>query len=385
MPLPPNIYGTFDGTTGLVGFTPPGSQGVDTGVTGINHDLSAPIIEQLNFEQQAGLSCPLMNYAGGPVLLMGVDPATGRFQPLDPNVPLVKSDGSPAFATGIHGLTGILGTTGVAPQGATGILGLTGLDGPTGVAGLPGYTGILGPRGATGSQGAGGLSGSTGIQGFQGLNPNSGFIILGSTGVQGGTGLEGSTGISLAGVTGLSGQVFGQGATGLQGFTGLTSAVQGLTGLQGIAGSTGVQGITGISSRGTAQPLNTLSIQTTPASNLQYTVPGNTLATNGNSLDIISFGSLISQTGNSLQITYGGVTLFSDTNIYAEATPAFYVKCRIFRNSATEQLCLVEVMASNAYKRVVRTVTTHTLSTALIFSISTAAGNVDTLAIRLLS
>ena len=379
----PDIYGTFDGTTGLVGFTPPAFQQVDVGVTGINHDLSAPIVEQLNLVQQADLCSPLVDYAGSPVLLQGVDPTTGRARPLTSSDALVRTNGSPAFATGIHGLTGIQGTTGVALRGSTGALGATGIGGATGIAGISGYTGVLGARGAMGSTGGEGLPGITGIDGFPGLSPNSGFIIWGATGVQGGTGGVGQTGISLQGTTGLGGLAFNSGITGLQGFTGISSSQQGLTGLQGVAAATGVVGITGISANGASLPLRTLSSQTTPASSLQYTLPGNTLSINGNFLDILAFGSMVSGTRSQLQIIFGGTTLFSDASIYPEVTPAFYVKCKIFRNTPTEQLCLVEVTASNAYKQVVRTVTSHTLSNDLIFSISSTS--VDALVIRLVN
>jgi hypothetical protein len=222
------------------------------------------------------------------------------------------------------------------------------------------------------------------LQGFPGLNPNSGYMIFGGTGLQGSTGPIGATGTSLQGATGIGGTAFDQGPTGFQGLTGLVASVQGLTGLQGVNGSTGLSGITGASSRGTSPPLTTLSIQTTPAATMQYTVAGGTLGVNSNYLDIILFGSLTPQTSNSLQITFGGTTLFADTNIYAEASSAFYCKCKIFRNTGTEQLCLVEVISSNAYKRVARVVTTHSLATNLLFA-ATTSGTVDVLAIRLVS
>lgn len=380
-----DIYGTFDGTTGLVGLSIPCLEVVYTGTTGLV-DLSPPIVDQLNLNQQAGLSNPLMNYAGSPVLLLGIDPVTGASRPLVPGEPLVRTNGSAAFATGIHGLTGVQGSTGLALQGATGLVGPTGVAGTTGVVGLPGFTGVLGTRGVTGFTGEAGIQGSTGVVGYQGINPSIGYMILGSTGVQGTTGLIGRTGVSAQGVTGVGGAAFDAGLTGLRGITGASSTSSGITGVAGIAGSTGTIGITGITERGMAQPLITLSVQTTPAVSMQYTLPGNTLASNGNNLDIITFGSLVANTSNSLQITFGGSTIFADSNIYAEATPAFYCKCRIFRNTSTEQQCLVEVIASNAYKRIVRTITSHSISSDLTLVVSTnTSSTVSALLVRSVS
>jgi hypothetical protein len=133
------------------------------------------------------------------------------------------------------GLTGVMG-----PQGSTGV-GYTGVAGATGLQGAVGQTGAFGQTGLQGAIGGTGVAGQTGVAGA-----------VGETGVAGQTGVAGAvggTGVAGAvGGTGVAGAVGGTGVagqTGIQGETGLTgnTGVQGETGLMG---NTGVQGETGI-------------------------------------------------------------------------------------------------------------------------------------------
>jgi len=389
MPFTPDLFSNFDSSTGLMGLSNPDTNLVNISATGINHDLSAPISDLIDFDQQAGLSSPLMNYADSPVLILGIDPSTGMFRPLTPTDPLVKTDGSPAFATGIHGLTGIQGTTGIALQGVTGINGATGVMGLTGIQGLSGFTGILGLEGATGAIGDDGLQGPTGLTGFPGISANPGTIVIGNTGLRGTTGVTGNTGIGLQGPTGLGGAE-DIGLTGIQGITGTSSSAQGLTGLQGIIGNTGIRGLTGVQLNGSTQPPNTLNVNTSASQNMQYTVAGNTLSIDNNYLDIIAHGTLMFGASNRLNILFGGITIFDD-NIFAETTPSFYIKCKIFRNNLTEQLCVVDVIASSNYKKTTRTITSNNLSNTVLlqFILNNAnpafSGTINALIVRLIS
>jgi hypothetical protein len=370
-----NTYGYYLGYTGIQqGLSPP-LLDFDNN-TDPQPGLSAPILDQFPelTPPQGGMSAPLYEVHGFPVNLVGVNLASGQFQAFNPGDIVVRSDGTSISSTGLFGQTGVLGFTGMSPSGSTGILGATGIAGQTGVRGSTGSIGFLGPGGAAGLQGGTGLIGATGLQGGTGFLGEEGHRFLGATGVQGQTGILGTTGVNIQGVTGIRGTTgVLQGNTGVQGLTGIRPDLRGLQGATGLIGVTGVQGLTGLGATGLAAPLVTLSSQTTPAQQMSYSVLGNTLSVNEDYLHLVAFGTVPASATTTLQLTWG-TTILANLPIYMDQINAFYLECYIFRNSATQELCFVDVLAANDYKVDVRTIASEDLAQTNLLSLSVGTG-----------
>jgi hypothetical protein len=329
----------------------------DPGASGI---LSDTFISQ----SEAGVSNQLEDFAGTPVIYLGIDSVTGQARPMQVGDSILNTSGDLFAATGVHGVTGVYGVTGTAPQGVTGVLGDTGIAGNTGIFGATGIRGLRGPRGFTGLRGNTGLLGATGTQGQTGIAGIEGFRFFGETGVAGNTGLRGPTGLSIRGNTGIGHGFTGvvQGITGLAGNVGINTSSQGITGLQGLAGSTGLQGITGMTLGGNQGPLKTLSAQTPSASSASFNVEGGTLSANGQYLKIISFGQLTVNQGNNVSLQFAGNSIFNN-NLYVNADGSFFLVYHLIRNTGvTDQLHFVEMYTSYNTRRVVRATSSDNLS-----------------------
>lgn len=272
------------GATGPTG--PTGPAGGPMGVTG-----------PIGPTGPSGLDGP--SGATGPTGAAGATGSTGASGPSGPSGPSGASGPTGVGATGPSGATGPAGATGPTgigvtgptgpsgtPGGPTGPTGPTGITGPTGVTGATGptgagATGVTGPTGPVGVAGATGVTGPTGPAGLTGATGPTG-----ATGAGGGGGSTGATGpTGPAGVVGPTGPT-GVGATGATGPTGVT-------GPAGATGATGTGGITvldtfqsnagvGNGADGTEDTLNT------------YTMPANTLTTNGDAIRITAWGGFAS-------------------------------------------------------------------------------------------
>jgi len=246
--------------------------------------------------------------------IRGVDFNDGRSRRQGTSDTLVSEEGFGIFGTGIQGLTGLIGTTGlnIGAQGGTGIS-ATGIQGFTGFIGIVGSTGIVGGIGQTGIRGptgSGTIPGVPGLNGFTGLEGATG--IIGTTGIEGITGPRGITGLTLQGLTGFQGLT----GVGLQGFTGLQGAT-GLTGATGIQGATGIsiQGATGISGQTISGATGLIQFrfvdyqQQTSGATILATIPSNTLQ-NNDALEWSAWGVTAGAT-TLLRIEWGGQLLVS--------------------------------------------------------------------------
>ena len=379
MTTTPDVSGYYSGATGL---TVTSSASNDIVILSQSSDLSNPITDEIFLVGQADFSSPLQDFTGNPVLLVGVDLSTGQRRPLNPGDAIARSDGTLPFGTGLDGFTGIYGITGSALQGERGTIGDTGIAGAQGIVGVTGIQGIIGTLGATGVIGTTGFLGATGIQGITGFFAEEGYRFFGATGLRGATGIP-SEGPIIKGATGIAGvgPAIG-GTTGLGGIPGNFISAQGFTGLQGVQGSTGILGVTGVGSTGATPELRTLSAELTPARSITSTIPGNTLSVNEQYIKFIAFGDFNDQVFNSINIVFGSTTIANLTELHFEDTKSCFITGHIFRNTATEALCFVEIIAGNNRKQVTRTVATETLANNLNLSIELSSGQLKALVIR---
>jgi len=275
--------------------------------------------------------------------------------------------------TGIRGLTGLHGLTGLrGNQGNTGIIGNTGIQGITGIT-IVGYTGFQGLTGLVGITGVVGVIGSTGVvpPGMSGLRTAD--RITGPTGVIGITGNIGITGAAGRGVTGSQGASGIVGPTGIRGITGISPAGAGLQGDTGITlGATGLVGISGIRGPDGIITMESLSstIQNT-GNSASYILPGNTLDTNEQQLDILIWGSSASNGQNTiLTLTFGGSTLLSHT-FAGVFGAAFWLKTKIVRITSGSQENIAGLMYANGGLFAQRTATSIDLTVDQTIQIST--------------
>lgn len=318
---------------------------------------------------------PEMQQALGIIIIMpGVDNVTGQRKLFQPGDLLVRTNGAILAATGVQGITGFGGITGLlGSQGQTGVPGITGIQGITGFAQVAGITGLEGITGFV-FQGDTGLTGSTGIIGLTGFIGITGIGAVGHTGILGETGLRGITGISPTGHTGLQGATGLLGETGIQGVTGFGPAGSSPSGATGsLQGATGISGITGVIVRGDAGSAHTLSAETqSSGSTMIYSITANTLNVDEQYLEFLTWGTTAAD-GQPTEITiiFGTTTIFSST-LARQGGANFVVRGLLMRVTTTSEEIIVHGVNSGSTNNIVtqRTVGAENLATALNLIVS---------------
>jgi len=304
--------------------------------------ISAELSELLDAIPTKVISAEMQGTLPELLILLGVDTTSGQYKTFSPGDNLVKSNGSAYLgSTGLRGPTGIRGATGLpGDQGQTGLFtGATGIRGITGTT-LNGVTGLQGDTGVIGLTGLQPVKGSTGLS-PTGMMGTVGSQVPGITGVQGLTGLVGITGLSPTGLAGIQGNTGILGPTGVQGITGFaplgispqgsTGILAGPTGVAGTIGSTGIYGI---------ETVFVLTMQRSTTDNsLSFVVPANTLDTNEQQLEIITWG-LSSTNGapTTILLTFGGETIISQS-VSGTAGNPFFIRSLIIRVTGSSQEC----------------------------------------------
>jgi hypothetical protein len=309
-------------------------------------------------------------------------PITGNNIPVNTALQNLQLAGAQGFTglIGITGTLGIIGNTGSSLVGNTGLVGDQGITGAIGVTGLVGATGILGSTGfafnATGLQGITGIQGATGIAGLTGVRGFTGTAGLqGETGIVGNAGVIGLTGFSFSGVTGLPGETGIAGVTGIRGITGPsffgTTGVQGITGL---IGATGFQGTLSLEGRVAA------------GNSISFVVTANTITTTGQQIEFYASGTTAEAgVATTVSITFGGVTIFSDTRT-GFAAERFTLEGLIIKQSGSNQEIGIKALYDGARGNAARTATTLSMASnqTLTVSVSSVGGgeSIYTLIVR---
>lgn len=117
---------------------------------------------------------------------------------------------------------------------------------------------------------------------------------------------------------------------------------------------------------------NSLKSDTTQTGNVStgednligYTMPANTLGTNGDYIEIDAFGTMAANTDNKQLKLYFGSTVIYDSTSLAVNDADFSINCKIIRTAESSQKCIINIMSNNATLPTTSIYTTTTESTS---------------------
>lgn len=95
-----------------------------------------------------------------------------------------------------------------------------------------------------------------------------------------------------------------------------------------------------------------------------YTMPANTLGTNGDYIEIDAFGTMAANANNKQLKLYFGSTVIYDSTSLAVDDADFSINCKIIRTAESSQKCIINIMSNNATLPTTSIYTTTTESTS---------------------
>jgi hypothetical protein len=95
-----------------------------------------------------------------------------------------------------------------------------------------------------------------------------------------------------------------------------------------------------------------------------YTMPANTLGTNGDYIEIDAFGTMAANANNKQLKLYFGSTVIYDSTSLAVNDADFNINCKIIRTAESSQKCIINIMSNNATLPTTSIYTTTTESTS---------------------
>lgn len=95
-----------------------------------------------------------------------------------------------------------------------------------------------------------------------------------------------------------------------------------------------------------------------------YTMPANTLGTNGDYIEIDAFGTMAANADNKQLKLYFGSTVIYDSTSLAINDADFNINCKIIRTAESSQKCIINIISNNATLPTTSIYTTTTESTS---------------------